>query len=64
MKKFSLFKKGRYGWFHITTEKFKDLDSAIEAFKDSFNIKLGENLCEYKIEQINNQVKQISLWHE
>jgi hypothetical protein len=49
MKNFNLYKKGRYGWFHITAQKSKNLKDAIEYFKKEFAIKIGNELFNYKV---------------
>jgi predicted enzyme related to lactoylglutathione lyase len=47
---FNLYKKGRYGWFHITSYKCENINNAIEFFKKEFYIKLGNDLFNYKVE--------------
>ena len=49
MKNFNLYKLGRYGWFHITSNKFNSLNDAIEFYKCNFNIKIGKNISNYKV---------------
>ena len=49
MEHFNLYKKGRYGWFHITSYKFNNLKEAINFYKKEFNIKIGNELTNYKV---------------
>jgi len=49
MKTFNLYKKGRYGWFHVTSFKFKNLHKAIAFYKKEFNAKIGNELYNHKV---------------
>ena len=49
MKIFNLYKKGRYGWFHITSFKFNSLKEAVDYYKKNWNIKIGRDLFNYKV---------------
>lgn len=49
MEYYNLYKKGRYGWFHVTSFKFKNLTEAINYYKDVFVIKIGIKIGEYKV---------------
>jgi hypothetical protein len=45
-KVFSLYRLGRYGWFHVTSQKFQNESDAKSYFQDSFGFTLKET---YKI---------------
>jgi hypothetical protein len=49
MESFNLYKKGRYGWFHVTSCKSINLQGAINHFKKEFSIKIGNELFNYKV---------------
>jgi len=49
MEYYNLYKKGRYGWFHVTSLKTDSLKNAIIFFKKEFSIKLGNELFNYKV---------------
>ena len=49
MEYYNLYKKGRYGWFHITSFKFTSLHDAIEFYKKEFKIKIGKKIGAYKV---------------
>ena len=49
MEYYNLYKLGCYGYFHITSEKFNNLSDAIKYYKKAFNIKLGNELFNYKV---------------
>lgn len=49
MKPFNLYKKARWGWYHVTTDRFENLSAAIKYYKEEFNIKLGNDFCNYKV---------------
>ena len=49
MAYFNLYKKGRYGWIHVTAHKAENLIKAIEFFKKEFFIKIGKELHNYKV---------------
>jgi hypothetical protein len=49
MKYFNLYKKGGYGWFHVTSFKFNNLKEAVNFYKKEWNIKIGNELGKYKV---------------
>jgi predicted enzyme related to lactoylglutathione lyase len=49
MNYFNLYKKGRYGWFHVTSFKFKSLSDAIKFYKKDFNAKIGREIGNHKV---------------
>ena len=49
MEYFNLYKKGRYGWFHVTSYKSENLINAVHYFKKEFSIKIGNGLFQYKV---------------
>ena len=49
MKYFNLYKKGRYGWFHVTSYKSNNLHEAITYYTNEWNIKIGSNIGNYKV---------------
>lgn len=49
MEYYNLYKKGRYGWFHITSNKFNNLKDALEYYKKNWDISLGYDLFQYKV---------------
>ena len=49
MATFNLYKKGRYGWFHVTSVRANSLKEAIEFYKDAFCIRIGNELMNYKV---------------
>lgn len=49
MKYFNLYKKGRYGWFHVTSFKFNNLIDAVEYYKEEWRIKIGFEIGNYKV---------------
>ena len=49
MKTFNLYKKGRYGWFHVTSFNFNNIKEAINFYRKEFNIKIGNDLYNHKV---------------
>lgn len=49
MEYFNLYKKGRYGWFHVTSLKFDNLSSAIKYYKKEFQINIGKEVSNCKV---------------
>jgi hypothetical protein len=49
MKNFNLYKKGRYGWFHVTSYKFNNLSEAIAYYKKEWQIKIGNEISNHKV---------------
>ena len=49
MEYYNLYKKGRYGWFHVTSKKFNSLKEALNYYKIELNIKIGNALSNYKV---------------
>jgi predicted enzyme related to lactoylglutathione lyase len=49
MKRFNLYKNGRYGMIHITSVATKSLTDAINFYKKNFGIKIGKELFQYKV---------------
>lgn len=49
MQNYNIYKKGRYGWFHVTSNKFNSLSDAISYYKKEWNIRLGNELFNYKV---------------
>jgi len=48
-KYFNLYKKGRYGWFHVTSFLTTDLKTAVDFYKKEWNIKTGNKIGNYKV---------------
>jgi hypothetical protein len=46
---FNLYRKGRYGWFHVTSFKFNNLSEAVNFYKKDWSIKLGNQIGQYKV---------------
>jgi|TARA_R110000823_G_scaffold280950_1_gene399127 predicted enzyme related to lactoylglutathione lyase len=49
MEYYNLYKKGRYGWFHVTSFKTDNLKNAIAYYKKEFSIKLGREIYNFKV---------------
>jgi len=49
MEYYNLYKKGRYGWFHITSFKANSLKKAVAYYKKEFKIKIGKKIGTYKV---------------
>jgi predicted enzyme related to lactoylglutathione lyase len=49
MKRFNLYKNGRYGMIHITSVATNNLTDAINFYKKNFGIKIGKELFQYKV---------------
>jgi len=49
MEYYNLYKKGRYGWFHVTSNKFNNLKEALNYYKDEWSVKIGKELYNYKV---------------
>jgi hypothetical protein len=49
MKNFNLYKKAKWGWFHVTAGNFRNLSESIAYYKEEFNIKIGNEYCNYKV---------------
>jgi hypothetical protein len=49
MKVFNLYKKAKWGWYHVTSFKFENLAQAITFYKKEFGAKIGNKDCNYKV---------------
>jgi len=49
MEYYNLYKRGRYGWFHVTSNKFNSLKDALIYYKKEWSIKIGVELFKYKV---------------
>ena len=49
MEYYNLYKKGRYGWFHVTSKKFINLKAAIDFYKEEYHIKIGREIFNHKV---------------
>jgi hypothetical protein len=49
MEYYNLYKKGRYGWFHVTSCKFNNLIEALNYYNKEWDIKIGKELFNYKV---------------
>lgn len=54
MDTFSLYKLGRYGWFHVTTESFNTIEECIKEWQHFSDVLIKENykIGDYKIVKI------------
>ena len=49
MEYYNLYKKGRYGWFHVTSNKFNSLKDALCYYRKEWKVKIGNELYTYKV---------------
>jgi hypothetical protein len=49
MEFYNLYKKGRHGWFHVTSYESNSLKEAIRHYKKEWCIKIGRNLFNHKV---------------
>ena len=49
MEYYNLYKKGRYGWFHITSLPFLSLKDAIKYYKKEWQINIGNEIGNHKV---------------
>ena len=49
MEYYNLYRKGRYGWFHVTSNKFNNLKDALDYYREEWKAKIGNELFQYKV---------------
>jgi len=49
MEYYNLYKKGRYGWFHVTSNKFNSLKDALNYYRTEWNVIIGKELYNHKV---------------